>query len=336
MRTDVWNRIQRVHIPAPDSPVGTMQFDWESVKHSARTDGVVLTLGYNTAVFSILYRFRNVPQLINMDGLEWRRAKWSKPQRAWLWFNEFAGSMLAKHLIADHPEIKVHLRRHTRADKISVIPYGAEPVEAPSPPKPLPFELKGRSYYLVIARPEPENSVLEIVQAFSKRPRNSILLVLGRYRPETFPYQKTVMEAASEDVRFVGPLYDRVQVENLRFHAQAYVHGHTVGGTNPSLIESLAAGNAIIAHDNRFTRWVAGGGARYFSNANELNGIFTELEHSSKALAAMKDASRKRHQEEFLQERILQSYEQLLLKWAPQEKLATEPKTFYQQPIREE
>lgn len=334
LRTDSWNGIERVHIPAPDTPVGTMQFDWDSVKHSSRTNGIVLTLGYNTAIFSFLYRLNNVPQLINMDGLEWRRAKWSKPQRAWLWLNEIAGSFLGRHLIADHPEIKAHLQRHTAAKKISIIPYGADAVEEADATEPLPFDLKGRPYFLVIARPEPENSLLEIVQAFSSRPRNSVLLVLGKYRPETFAYQKAVMDAASDDVQFVGALYDRAKVANLRFHAQAYVHGHTVGGTNPSLIESMAAGNAIIAHDNCFTRWVAGEGARFFSNPEDLNKIFTELDTATEALSAMKQTSRVRHSQEFTQELVLKTYETLLMQWAPAVKRVTVRDSFYREPIR--
>ena len=318
--SDVWQGIQRVHIPAADSPVGTIEFDWKSVQHASKTDGVVLTLGYNTAVFSLFYKVRGVPHVMNMDGLEWRRAKWSRPQRTWLWMNEIAGAWLANHLVADHPDIKHHLRRHTRESKITVIPYAADRVEQDHTEEALPFELERSSYFLVIARPEPENSVLEIVQAFSRQQRSSTLVVLGKYSPEKHAYQKAVIEAAGANVLFPGPLYDREKVARLRLHAKAYVHGHTVGGTNPSLVESLAAGNPIVAHDNCFTRWVAGEKARYFRSADDLSEIFTELETRSEALGTMRAASLARHAEDFTPTKVLGTYENLLARWCPQAK----------------
>jgi len=89
----------------------------------------VLTLGYNTAVFSLLYRLRKVKNIINMDGLEWKRAKWSRAARAWLYLNERFGCLFGNHLIADHPEIGRHLETRTSARRISVIPYGSARVD---------------------------------------------------------------------------------------------------------------------------------------------------------------------------------------------------------------
>jgi Domain of unknown function (DUF1972) len=92
---DEWCGVKRVHIPAADGPRGTITFDLQSVWHSASTDGVILTLGYNTAIFSLFYRLKNVPHVMNMDGIEWKRDKCSSAQRAWLWANEFLGAQLA-------------------------------------------------------------------------------------------------------------------------------------------------------------------------------------------------------------------------------------------------
>jgi glycosyltransferase involved in cell wall biosynthesis len=91
-----------------------------------------------------------------------------------------------------------------------------------------------------------------------------------------------------------------------------YVHGHQVGGTNPSLVEALGAGNAVLAHDNRFNRWVAGPGARYFSGEEGCAQAFDELLDRPEALAAMRAASRKRHAEELTWDAVLGQYEQLM------------------------
>ena len=116
----------------------------------------------------------------------------------------------------------------------------------------------------LIARSIPENSILELVTGFSARRRNHKLVVLGMYEPDVDPYHRQVLDAASDEVVFLGPLYDKASVQALRYHSSAYLHGHTVGGTNPSLIEAMAAGNPVIAHDNPYNRWVAGAGGAVF------------------------------------------------------------------------
>jgi glycosyltransferase involved in cell wall biosynthesis len=291
-------------------------FDWAATWHSFFEDGVILTLGYNTGVFNLLYRVRHIANAMNMDGIEWKRQKWSRVQRGWLWLNEWAGAAAANHLIADHPEIVRHLRRRCPAGKISMIPYGADTILS-APIEPIQrYGLTSKSYNIVIARPEPENSVLEMVQAYSIERRGMPLVLLGRYAPESNRYQARVMEAAGSEVKFLGAIYDRDVVRALRFHARTYLHGHTVGGTNPSLVESLAAGNAVIAHDNVYNRWVAGESARYFRGSGDLAAILKELEQEPSALIAMEEGSRRRHGEAFTQDKVLSAYEHLLLELA--------------------
>ena len=316
-REDTWNGIRRVMIPAGDGSVGTMVFDWKSIRHSLRENGVVLTLGYNTAVFNLLYRVVGKPNIMNMDGIEWVREKWSRPARMWFWFNEWAGARVAHHLVADHPEIARHLSRHTASGKITVIPYGADPVTAAPLGLIQKYHLRSDAYYLLIARPEPENSILEIVRAYSLRRRGMPLVVLGNYQPNGTRYQKLVLDAAGPEIVFLGAIFDRDIVKALRFYARGYFHGHRVGGTNPSLVESLAAGNAVIAHDNRFTRWVAGEGARYFRSCEDVDALLNSLNADPKQLVAMREASRKRYHESFTQDKILTAYEELLLQFEP-------------------
>jgi glycosyltransferase involved in cell wall biosynthesis len=255
-----------------------------------------------------------------MDGIEWRRAKWGAAARVWLWLNELVGSRLGDHLVADHPEIKAHLATRTTEERITAIPYGADTV-APSDAAELQralaaLGLRSGSYATLIARPEPENSVLEVVQAWSARPRGCVLVVLGRYN-ESDAYHVQVRSAAGPEVRFLGPIYDRELVPQLRAHGRLYVHGHQVGGTNPSLVEALGAGNPVVAHDNRFNRWVAGPGAAYFSGAASLDTLLTGLLDDPVRLAAMAQASRARHTEAFTQQGVLSQHAALLQRWLP-------------------
>jgi glycosyltransferase involved in cell wall biosynthesis len=301
--------------PTPQSgAVGTVIFDWKSTWHAARSRELVLTLGYNTAIFSVLYRIRGVPNVINMDGLEWKRGKWSRAARLWLFANERSGCLLGSHLIADHPEIEKRLAHIVRQSKVTMIPYGADYIRAADEAPLAVMGLRPRSYTLVVARPEPENSILEIVRAFSRERRSCQLVLLGGFDARRNAYHRRVMESASDEVSFLGAIYEKDVVSALRKHCRLYVHGHSVGGTNPSLVEAMGGGSPILAHDNLFNRWVAGPAARFFSDEDECARRFEELLHDESCLAAMRAASERRFLERFTWERVLAEYEALFEK----------------------
>ena len=314
---DAWQGVERVHIPvAQTGPKGTIIFDWKATLHAARHRDLCLTLGYNTAIFCALLRIKGIPNLINMDGIEWSRAKWGVFAKTWFWLNDWAGCWLGNHLVADHPQIKVHLQSRVSANKITMIPYGADAVtDAPVDPV-TALGLEPGRYLTVIARAEPENSILEVVQGFSKKTRNYKLLVLGNYQ-ESHPYHCAIKAAASNEVCFVGAIYDKAVVQALRFHSAAYIHGHQVGGTNPSLVEALGAGNAVIAHDNRFNRWVAGEGAVYFEGEDGFASCLDELLNNADRIQELKAQSLERFQKAFTWTGVLGQYEALLVRYLP-------------------
>jgi glycosyltransferase involved in cell wall biosynthesis len=315
---DVWQGVDRVHIPVTQSgPKGTIVFDWKATSHAAKFNDLCLTLGYNTAIFCALLRIKGVPNLINMDGIEWSRAKWGPIAKTWFWLNDWAGCWLGNHLVADHPKIKAHLCSRVSENKITMIPYGSDRVDEAPLDAIHSFGLESGNYLTVIARAEPENSLLEIVSGFSRKPRGCKLVVLGHYDPENYHYHRAVLSAASAEVVFLGAIYDQAVVRALRFHSVAYIHGHQVGGTNPSLIEAMGSGNPIIAHDNPFNRWVAGDSARYFKSAEQCSDQIAEILQNPSLLADMKSSILQRHQEAFTWERVLADYETLLVNWLP-------------------
>ncbi|WP_438268856.1 DUF1972 domain-containing protein [Paraburkholderia youngii] len=311
---DSWCGIKRIFVPIKrDGPIGTVEFDWKSVRNAAEAQGsLVLTLGYNTAIFCTYLRWRGIRNLINMDGLEWRRSKWRWHERAWLFMNERIGCWTGNHLIADHPSIAAHLATRVKHRKITMIPYGADHIDERSGDVPKELGLAKTSYALVIARPEPENSVLEIVTAFSRRPRGAKLVVLGKYDPQKNPYHREVVDAAGPEVLFPGAIYDQNAVNALRREALFYLHGHQVGGTNPSLVEALGANCAVIAHDNEFNRWVAGPEARFFSSESDCDLHISALLADAATVRAMREASGRRFDSAFRWDSVLAQYEALL------------------------
>ena len=317
LQEDRWQGVSRVLIPVSmPGTLGTMVFDWRAIAHAARHDELCLTLGYNTALFCARLRLAGVPNLINMDGIEWRRAKWGALAKAWFWINERAACWLAEHLVADHPAIHAHLATRVDAARISIIPYGADEVRADAAAEPRSLGLRSGRYLTLVARAEPENSILEIVSAFSARPRGVKLAVLGHYEPG-HAYHAQVRASASDEVLFLGAVYDPAVVQQLRAHALGYIHGHRVGGTNPSLVEALAAHNAVFAHDNLFNRWVAGEGAAYFSDAEALDRVLTRVLADSEELTRMRRASAERHARGLSNQTVMAQYRGLLERWLP-------------------
>ncbi len=310
---DVWHGIERVLIPTSrDGWLGTAIFDLRSILHASRFHDVCLTMGYNTAGFNLVQWVRRIPNVFNMDGIEWSRARWGRAKRSTLWVNERIACWIGSDLIADHPVIEEHLATRARRSKLTTIAYGAHAVtQAPTNPV-TSRGLEPGGYLTLICRPVDENSILELVQGFSSKRRNHKLAVFGDYSPETNSYHRAVMDAASDEVVFVGSVYDPDEIAALRFHSSGYLHGHTVGGTNPSLVEAMGAGNAVIAHDNPFNRWVAADGAVYFRTAEEAGSAISALLDDPEYRRGLGQANRRRHAAEFTWERIGGQYQELL------------------------
>jgi glycosyltransferase involved in cell wall biosynthesis len=311
-----WRGIRRVHIPVKGAgPAATIAFDWKSTLHACQESGLILTLGYNTAVFCALYRLFGLINVINMDGIEWRRKKWGRLAKAWFYLNERAGVWFGNHLIADHPEIKRHLATRIREEKISMIAYGAERIDSADLNILDRYCVRPNRYGIVVARAEPENSVLEVVRAWSRKIRGMPLLVLGQYTNER-PYHAKIFESASHEVIFAGGVYEKDTIAALRFFSRIYIHGHQVGGTNPSLVEALGAGNAVLAHDNPFNRWVAGEAGLYFQDEESCAQLIDQLTHEDIRLRVLQKASRHRHADLFTWGKTLGEYETLLRSFA--------------------
>lgn len=319
IREDQWHGVERVHIPvARTGAAGTVVFDWIATRHAAEHHELCLTLGYNTAAFCAWLRARQVPNVINMDGIEWRRDKWGILAKAWFWLNDWAGCWLGDALVADNPGIVKHLATRGVRRRVTMIPYGSDRLHDLTDDRLSRFGLDSGGYWMLVARAEPENSILEIVRAFSRRRRGRRLLVLGHYEPTLNDYHRAVHAVASGEVLFVGAIYDQQVVQVLRFHAQGYLHGHRVGGTNPSLVEAMGAGNPVIAHDNVYNRWVAGEGALYFADEDDcalaLDRVLGDAELRARMVATIRD----RHDEVFTWDKVLDAYEALLEPLAPE------------------
>jgi glycosyltransferase involved in cell wall biosynthesis len=314
--SDSWRGIERRHVSVTArGALATLEFDWHCVRDASRHPGLCLVLGYNGAVFLPYLRIRGGKIITNMDGVEWRRLKWNIVERAWLWLSEWIGAWVSHRLIADNPAIAEHLASRRNGSAITMIPYGGinpDSIARNGDEAVQKLGLESDRYLMLVARIEPDNNIQAIIEAFSRRRRNVRLIVLGTIDP-TKPYHRSILQAANAEVIFLGANYDPQIVIPLRLHARAYLHGHMVGGTNPSLVEALWARNAIIAYDNPYNRWTAGDAGFYFTTVDECDAAISRVLTDDAAVARARIAAIQRAIKFFDLAEVLLTYERQAL-----------------------
>lgn len=244
-----------------------------------RNFDVVYMLGVGAGFAAWIPRLFGSVVWINSDGLEWKRAKWTLLQRVYLAVAEVASVAFASRIIADADTIAEYLRkRYPRLNKVSTIAYGADiPLVTPDQQVLQEWNLEAGGYYLVVCRMEPENNVLQILEGFERAKSSLPLVVIGNIENPN-AYVRKLLEFRSDRIRFAGTVYDRDRLNALRFHARAYFHGHSVGGTNPSLLEAMACSNLVIAHDNPFNREVLGESGLHWTTCDDLASIINAVD----------------------------------------------------------
>ncbi len=272
-------------------PLTTVLFDLRSLWRARKSYDVVYLLGYGAAPFCFIPRLWGGKVWLNPDGIEWQRAKWGRVAKSYFKAMEFFSTLTPNRLIADAQGIRDHLAaRQRRLPPCSVIPYGAPLIVLAPPLETLnEWNLIAGQYYLVVCRLEPENHVREIIDGFTASSSPYPLIIVGNHQTDT-PYVRELHRLGSDQVHFIGAVYGE-KLQALRYHALAYFHGHSVGGTNPSLLEAMGCGNLIVAHDNVFNREVLGISGHFFQSAADIPELVKVVESLSPAGRALTSAA---------------------------------------------
>jgi len=304
-------------------PASTLAYDSACLWDARKGYDIVYMLGYGAAWACWLLRLTGVPVWINVDGLEWARSKWNAPARAYLRAMEWLSARAATRVIADAGAIaRRYQSLYPRGAPCSCIAYGADLVHAACATVLARWGLEPYRYLLVVARMEPENHIEEIIRGYllhvQDHPDAWPLIIVGNILHGTTAYQLKLLSHSSDRVCFIDGIYDAAQLQSLRLHAACYLHGHSVGGTNPSLLEALACGNWVIAHDNPYNREVCGEGAHgcadYFHTPEELAdhlGRWAAVAQNERTAAARR--ARQRIEQHYSWDAITDAYEALML-----------------------
>lgn len=293
-------------------PLTTLLFDVTCLWQSRSAFDVVYMLGYGASALCWLPRVFGAQVWINMDGLEWARAKWSRVARLYLRCAEAIAMMTPNRIIADAASIKANLQsRYRKLPICDVIPYGCDIVSTARAEELSSFGLTPGSYYLAVCRFEPENHVREIVEGFMQSKSNDRLVLVGDHKRPT-SYIETLTDYKDERILFVGPVYEPKKIQALRCYCRAYIHGHSVGGTNPSLLEAMGCGNLVIAHDNVFNREVLANAAFFFSTPDQISKAIHTIETGLAETIEMQQQVLERVRSFYTWEGVLDSYCNLL------------------------
>ena len=272
-----WSGIQIIHCNDPENKIGTAGqfiYDYNCLQDARKRNfDIVLQLGYTSS--SVWYRFwpKKAINIVNMDGLEWKRTKYNNLTQKFL---QWAEGLAARHgdvLVADSIGIKDYIQ--TKYQKEAVyIPYGADIPESFSDSYLADFSLQANQYYLLMARMEPENKIEMIIRGYLDSNQSYPLILIGSTQNKYGQF--LLKKYSSEFIQFLGAIYDQSIINALRHFSSIYFHGHSVGGTNPSLLEAMACGCNIAAHKNVFNTAILTNCASYFSTAEDVKNIVNQ------------------------------------------------------------
>lgn len=274
-KKDKWKNVKIVHRWDPEKWLGTTGqfiYDLNCIRHAKQQlFDVLVFLGYTSS--SVWRRFypRRTVIISHMDGLEWKREKYSLPVRNFLKYAEKLAVKYSHHHIADSKIIGSYLHEKYKVSA-AFLSYGAEIIHDENQETLKEYAVHPRGYYMIMARIEPENNIEMVLEAFHRSPSSLKMLVLGNTR-NRFGKKLQNKYASDKRIIFAGACYDKKKIHLLRFFSALYFHGHSAGGTNPSLLEAMGSRAMIAAHDNPFNREVLGENALYFTSVNDITKI---------------------------------------------------------------
>lgn len=261
------------YVPLRANGIQSIPYDMISFLRIPRKTDVILVLGVSGCLILPVFRlFCRKRLIINIDGLEHRRAKWGKLAKTFLKLSEKMAVRYADVIISDNKGIQDYVREEYGKES-ELIAYGGDHAVRSVPhARTLDilrrYGLRPGAYAVTVCRIEPENNCHLVLEAFSKSDRE--LAFVGNWSRSAYGQELKEKYSAFPNIHILDPIYDIDTLYVLRMNAWAYVHGHSAGGTNPSLVEAMFFGNPIFAYDVVYNRETTGGGALYWSSSDEL------------------------------------------------------------------
>lgn len=265
--------VQIVHCNDPEDKAGTIGqfiYDLNCILDSRKRNiDIILQLGYtSSSIWSFFFPKKSLI-ITNMDGLEWKRSKYNFFVKKFLKIAESLAVKYSNYLVSDSEGIKKYIDNKYKKDS-KYIAYGSNVIKEPDLEILNQYNLKQYNYHLLIARIEPENNVETILDGTIMSKKKDLFIVIGDYKKNNFGKRIKEKYKNYNNIVFVGSIYNNNVLNTLRYYSNLYFHGHSVGGTNPSLLEAMGSSCLIIAHNNIFNKAILKENAYYFYKPEDV------------------------------------------------------------------
>lgn len=287
---DEYKGVHIRHIYSPEKwmggSVGSFFYDFACLRDALKRGhfDIIYEAGYTSIIPAYIWfdvkKIKSPIFTTNMDGLEFKRSKFNKWVQKFIHWEEKEAVKHSHYLIADNMGIHDYYKE-VYGKESKFLAYGANIYDDYDEKHLESLGLHPKDYYLLIARLEPENNICMAIEGYkhSGEYGRKPLVIVGK---TTTKHAKELLAEYGDDpsIRFVGGIYDFTKLNSIRHFSYAYFHGHSVGGTNPSLLEAMAAGCFILAHDNIFNRAVLRENATYYGSAKEVSDLLDHIEEN--------------------------------------------------------
>lgn len=274
---------------------------------------ILLVLGTSGCIFFPILKAFNVKVILNPDGAEWRRGKWNHFIKKFLAFSEYIGIKYASAVVADNLIIQQYIKDFYKKNSI-LIEYGGDnakyvPIDIITEKK---YDIKGGEYAFKVCRIVQENNIDLILESFSRVTLK--LILIGNWNFSKYGISLRQKYAKFKNLILLDPIYDQKTLDELRSNCLVYVHGHTVGGTNPSLVEAMSLSLCCLVYDVSYNRETTENSAIYFNSIESLlekiNFIIHNNEKSREVGLTLKNIANRR----YTWNNIVSKYNSVILK----------------------
>jgi len=267
-----------IYIPLDANGKSSIIYDCLSILHALFFSDVLIVLGVSGGLmFPFVKWFTKRKLIVSIDGIEWKRAKWGKYARLYLWFAEYLAIKFSHADIADNEAIQDYTA--IRYKSLShIIEYGADHAgfQLATEIDKQTYPFLNEDYYFSVCRIEPENNVHFLLKAFSECPTKKYVFV-GNWGHSQYGQELKEEFSLFDNIVILDPIYDQRTLDVLRSNCCAYVHGHSAGGTNPSLVEAMYLGCAVIAFGVKYNINTTQRRAVYFRDTKSLKDILYKM-----------------------------------------------------------
>lgn len=300
------------YLPLEANGIQSILYDTWSIIHALFYADVLLILGVAGAwMIPFVRLFTNKKVIISIDGIEWKRDKWNRLAKAFLFWSENIAVKYSHIDISDNESIQDYTAM--RYGSLSrIIEYGADHTLHVKPTKEhkTAFPFLKLPYAFKVCRIEPENNIGLVLEAFAQIPKYTLVMV-GNWNNSAYGIALREQFSGYSNLILLDPIYDQQKLDTIRGNATVYIHGHSAGGTNPSLVEAMYLGLPVIAYGVSYNKTTTEHKALYFKTSDELKSLIESTQFSD--LKALGGTMASVAQRRYTWKRIAEQYRKLIV-----------------------